>query len=306
MTDILEKVKGPVIPLPVPFTENYEVDHISLANYVDYLCHNGIRNIMTTIGTSRFNLLSWEECMKVNEIVVSTAKGRANTIVANPTTGGIQIAKEFAAHSKSIDADFYLLYFPERHYGEENTFSFFEEVAEYADINILIHEMPMRNGLGPGQVQYSIGLLKRLMKINNICGLKEEALDVEYSNEVVKHLSKHSIIIGAGGGMSRFLNRDFELGARAFLGGIGNFAPYVELNFYNHIISNRKDEAIKIVKEIEAQYFQKVVPIGWHPSLKAALALTKHMKGTERKPMKKVEGQELEVIKCLLKDNGWL
>ena len=62
---ITPKVEGPVIPLPTPFTKDYKVDYDALASYVDFLVLNGIKNVMTTVGTSRYNLLTDDEIKKV-------------------------------------------------------------------------------------------------------------------------------------------------------------------------------------------------------------------------------------------------
>lgn len=306
MNEWINKIKGPVIPLPVPFTASYEVDYGAMERYVSWLCENGITNVMSTVGTSRYNLLSWDEMKGVNEAVVKGAAGRAVTMVANPITGGLNTAIEFAQHAGQIGADILLLYFPERHYGEDNTYNFFEKVAASSEVPILIHEMPMRNGLGGGTVQYSIDLLNRLLEIPHIIGVKEEALDIEYSNKVGKAIVDRAVIIGAGGGMSRYLKHDHALGAKAYLGGIGNFYPPLELEFYEAITKGDRNRAEEIVNQIELPYFEQVVPMGWHPSLKAALGLKGLMPSYERPPMKEVQGEELKTLAGILQDNGWL
>lgn len=308
MTKIsIDKITGPVIPLPTPFTASYEVDYAALGAYVEFLVRSGIRNVMTTVGTSRFSLLTEEEVKKVNETVVKAAAGKAVTIVANPQVGGTAKAIDYARHAEAAGADFFLAYFPERYYGEENTYAFYKAINDNVSrIGILLHEMPMRNGYGAGNVQHSIDLLDRLMDLPNICGLKEEALDAEYSNRIVAALKDKAIIIGAGGGMSRYFKRDYALGAKAYLGGIGNFEPQLELDFFAHMMAGDLEKAGKIVNEIELPYFDKTVPVGWHPSLKCALALKGLLPEYERPPMKQIAGEEKEMMRETLKRNGWL
>lgn len=300
-------IQGPVIPLPTPFKESGEVDNLSMKNYVNFLASAGIPAVMTTVGTSRFNLLSNEEIFSLNESVVQGANEKCKTIVANPPVGSLSAAIEFAKHAEKIGADYFLAYFPERFYGEENTFRFFEALNKsVSKTKILIHEMPMRNGLGGGQVQYSLELLDRLLALTHVVGLKEEALDAEYSNKIVERFSDNAIIIGAGGGMSRYLLRDHQRGAKAFLGGIGNFIPELELEFYKAITSGNKSRAEEIVNTIEIPYFNDVVPMGWHPTLKAALGLKKLMPRFERTPMIQIEGEQLKNMEQILRKNNWL
>ncbi len=305
MNKYINQITGPVIPLPTPFNEDESLDLNSLHSYVEFLVNKGIKNVMTTVGTSRYNLLSVEEIKEVNKTVVKAANGKANTIVANPPFGRLADAIDFAKHAEEIGATIFLAYHPERHYGDAYIIDFFQQLSDAVNIGILIHEMPMRNGLGGGSVQYSIELLNKLLAIENIIGVKEEALDVDYSNELVAAISEKAVIVGAGGGMSRYL-RDYPLGAKAFLGGIGNFYPELELEFYKQITAGNEKEARRIVEEIEQPFFGEVVSAGWHPSLKGVLSINGHMKPFERKPMKQTTDAERKHLTQVLEKNNWL
>ena len=53
------RIVGPVFPIVTPFTaDGVQVDHAALASYTDFLVRSGVCTVMTTVGTSRFNLLS--------------------------------------------------------------------------------------------------------------------------------------------------------------------------------------------------------------------------------------------------------
>lgn len=301
----MKEIVGPVIPIPTAFDENQNVDINSLVSYVNKIVELGIPNVMTTVGTSRYNLLKIKECKQVNEAIVEGCGRKAVSIVANPVYGGTEHAIEFAKHSEQIGADYFLLYYPERYYGEENIYKFYKKVAASTSLPILMHEMPMRNGYGSGTVQYSLTLLKRLLDIDNIIGFKEEALDVEYSNKILEKLP-NAISIGAGGGMSRYLYRDHSRGAEAYLGGLGNFYPQIELDFFNFMQNGEIDKATDIVENIELKYFEKVVPIGWHPHLKYAISLQGWLPEFEREPMKKLDDNEKSIIQDQFELNNFL
>ena len=299
-------IQGPVIPLPTPFNADESVDLNGLAQYVEFLSDGKIPAVMSTVGTSRYNLLSWEEMRDINRTVASSVKPGTQSIVTSPTTGGLRHMIEFGKHAEQIGADYYLVYFPERHYSEENTYQFFKALCDELSIRILIHEMPMRNGVGPGAKQYSLDLLGRLFALDNIVGVKEEALDPDYSNQILDHYADRVLMIGAGGGMSRYLKRDHNRGAQAFLGGLGNFVPEVELEFYQHLTEGRTEQAARIVHEVEAAYFEAVVPMGWHPTLKSALHHLGLMQVHERRPMVQLSVEEHGRVKAILQQLGWL
>lgn len=301
----IDKITGPVIPIPTPFKENKAVDHESLKNYIKFLSENGIKNIMTTVGTSRYNLLTEEEVKATNKTIAESCDNGMISIVANPIIGDLEKGIEYAKHAENVGANVYLCYFPERYYGDDLIVSYFKKIAASISIPILIHEMPMRNGLGGGSIQYSLSLLEKLFAIDNVIGVKEESLDINYGNSLVKNISDKAVVIGAGGGMSRYL-RDYWRGAKAFLGGIGNFYPKLELDFYDAMMQKDFEKAHKIVHEQEIPYFEKVVPKGWHPSLKAAISLTGYIKNEERPPMKAFSEQELKELESILKENNWI
>lgn len=299
-------IQGPVIPVPTAFNKDESVDLNGLTKYVEFLSENKIPAVMTTVGTSRYNLLSWEEMLSVNEALVKGTGPDTQSIVASPTTGGLKNMIKFGKHAEEIGADYYLVYFPERHYGDDNTYAFFKELSDELRIKILIHEMPKRNGIGGGTVQYSPELLEKLFNLDNIVGVKEEALDAEYSNMLLERFAEDILVIGAGGGMSRYLYRDFERGAQAFLGGIGGFIPSIELDFYKAITTGDIANAKGIVEGIELKYFEKVLPMGWHPTLKVALSLKGLMQPYERRPMVRFSDEKIDRMRSIMNEFNWL
>jgi len=303
----MKKIKGPVVPIPAPFNENDgSLDVKTLRSYVSFLVDNGIKNIMSTVGTSRFNLLNKEEIFLFNETIVEACKGKAFAIVANAPYGWQQDAIDYAKHAERINADAYLLIHPDRNYGDEKVYKFYKNVSESVDVDIMIHEMPLRNGIGGGQVQYSLSLLEKLFTIPNIIGLKEEALDPVHSTKIVKEFSSYKSIVGAGGGMSRYL-RDYWLGAETFLSGIGNFIPKIELDFFDNMQNENFKAAHELVYNVEIPYFNLTVPMGWHLTLKEALEMKGLFKSSnERMPLERISKENRNILKQAMIKNGWL
>ena len=61
--------------------------------------------------------------------------------------------------------------------------------------------------------------------------------------------------------MSRYLYRDHSRGAKAYLGGLGNFYPKIELDFFNFMQNGELENATEIVENVERKYFENIVPI---------------------------------------------
>lgn len=291
--EIKSKIRGPVFPILTPFNEDGSVDYDGLDKYVNFLIDNGAKNLMVTVGTSRFELLNHEEIMQVNKTVAEASKGRAITMVADPLVGSTQDSIDFANKASDFGADAIILYYNERHYGDDSVYKFFEDVANNTDSAIIIHEMAMRSGyggMGPS-TQYSIDLLGRLLKIDNIIGMKEECGEVGYAYNIIRRFSNDAAIICGRGGMRNYLTTS-QYGSKSYLVGIGNFNPKIEIEFYDHIQSGRLDEAKDIVFNKEEAFLNYGARWGWHPCLKEALAIKGLMQPYERAPLHRV-GKEI-------------
>ena len=296
-------LSGPVFPILTPFNESGGVDHDALACYVKFLVSAGASTIMTTVGTSRFNLLSEEEIRAVNATVAGATSANAITIAAGPMTGSLQSNIEFARHAETVGADAYIAFFPERWYGADAAYDFFRQLAASVSIGVMIHEMPIRGGYG-GQVQYPLDLLERLVALPNVVGMKEECMDAGYSYRLHRRLQGQCAIIGAGA-MRNFM-RDYHAGAQANLVGVGSFFPRVEMAFQTALKSGDVERAHRIVRQYEDPYFDVAVELGWHPQLKETLHLLGLMPPFERAPLPRLnDAQRARLGDCIAR-LGWL
>ena len=64
-----------VIPIPPSFDKNQNLDIISVSKYVKYLENKGACTVMTTAGTSQYNLLDIDEIHSLNKTIVDSFKG---------------------------------------------------------------------------------------------------------------------------------------------------------------------------------------------------------------------------------------
>lgn len=299
-----DRMTGPVFPILTPFAaDGQQVDHEALKSYVEFLVGCGVQTIMTTVGTSRFNLLSQEEILAVNETVAKAAAGRVITIAAGNQVGNLASNIAWAKHAEAIGADAYIAFFPERWYGDEAIFNFFKALAESVSIGIMIHEMPMRSGYG-GQTQYSLDLLDRLISLPGVIGMKEECMDAGYAYKLHRRLQGRCAIIGAGA-MRNYM-RDFHAGAKANLVGVGSFFPKVEIAFQNALKNGQIDLAHRIVREYEDPYFDLAVELGWHVQLKESMHLLGLMPPYERAPMPRLNEEKQARLKACFERLGWL
>lgn len=300
--NLVQNIHGVVFPIPVPFSMQGDVDHDGLENYVRFLIDSGAKTIMVTVGTSRFHLLTEAEMLAVNETVTRCATGKATVIVTGPPTGPVRLTRRFADHAAACGADAMLVVYPDRFYSEEGVFNFFRSVSESSPLPIMIHLKAMPAGRGglPPQVHTSVDLLQRLAALDNIVGMKEESLDAGMVYAYSRALSDAFAIIGGAGGMRAHLTASMW-GQRAYLAGIGNFAPKIELAFVDALEKGNKSLALRIVNDLEAAFFRVAIPLGWHVALKEAMHGLGLMSPEERLPMVRVEPGARERIRLTAK-----
>lgn len=86
-------------------------------------------------------------------------------------------------------------------------------------------------------------------------------------------------------------------GQPAYLVGIGNFVPTVELEFYAALKKGDYRKARHIVFEKEEPFFDAAVKVGWHLALKEAMESVGLMDAWERKPMGRMAQEDGRVIR---------
>ncbi|SDK78872.1 4-hydroxy-tetrahydrodipicolinate synthase [Maridesulfovibrio ferrireducens] len=299
-------IKGPVFPILTAFDESGDVDFLSIEKYVEFLISSGCKNLMVTVGTSRFNLLTEQEMLDVNSCVVHAAAGKAFTIVTTGPLGSERSAIKFARHAEDIGADAILGVYPERYYGDDAIAGFFENICKSTSVGVMVHMAQMNSGAArfPATLPYSVDLLERLCEQENFVGMKEESNSPALIYEYNRRLKDKMTIIGGAGGMRAYLTA-WNWGQPAYLVGIGNFLPQIEIDFYKHLCSGNIEAAKEIVFNYEGPFFSEAIKAGWHPALKEALDYMGLMSACEREPLQRLEGDARERVRSVISGEGY-
>ena len=217
-----------------------------------------------------------------------------------PSIGPTDQAIDFARAASQDGADAIIAVYPDRYYGDEPIAGFFEELGHSADIGVMIHEMPIRAGRAfeAPSVQYSGALVERILGYPNMVGLKEESGNSEVIEQLNNAFANRFAVIGGRGGMAAHLGARAH-GQVAYLAGIGNFAPAVELKFARLVAAGRSDEARDIVDNYEKPFFDIAVNLGWHPALREAMAMAGLCPPFERQPMMRLEPEARRKLEAI-------
>ena len=256
-----KSVKRTVVGIPASYdsSENLEID--STIKYLNYLDNQKVHTVMTTAGTSHFNLLDIEEIHTLNKTVVENFS--KHKIIGVPALSTKLTNKFIAKANEYIDdkTNLMLLY-PDRYYDERHIIKFMCSLREQTKNNIYIHGKTIRNAVG-GVWDYNSRVINTLYDLGVLQGIKEEHSNLAKSYNFVSELDNRIDVIVAGGSMRRF---EFlkSAGANSFLSGVGNLFPSVEQDYLT--FNNSKSI------ELEKKMFKVFMKYGWHKSLRVGLS----------------------------------
>lgn len=310
MRDLLEirsKLRGPVFAIITPFTEGgLEVDYRGLKKYVDFLYESGAKIFYIMGYNSRFSLLSNEEIMKLNKVVVQRVKDfndpECVTIIADPLHCSTATTIKFAEHGHEIGADVISLIFREKVYFEDQLYDHHKIVSDNCDIGILIHEMPLNNGIPkqPPLINWPIEVLNRVADLEKVIAIKEDAKEDEYTKKVVNLLKDRLAIITSGNGMKQWLKVAPE--CHGWLSGIGGISPEIEVDFYQFYLKGNVDKCWEIINTIELPFDEIKDKFGWHLAIKSAMDVMKIMNREERMPLQKLSVENHDIVRQIMRE----
>ena len=255
----------PVYPICPSFKDG-ELELDSIKKYLSYLEQEGATRVLTTAGTSQFNLLSIKEVFYLNRAIVKYFT--KEKILGLPiqslkhTLKEIKALNNLKAKNTSI-----LIIFPERYYNDTQIINYFKVICNASKYPVYVHGNPIKKGTG-GVYEYTNQLLSKLSKIINFKGMKEEYSSIDLAMKSIQNLNLDIIV--AGGSMRRFwlLN---SYGATSFLTGLGSFYPEFSEYFYDSVLNDRLSSAKSIIEKYEKNFFNVFMQYGWHACMREAL-----------------------------------
>lgn len=253
---------SPVYPIPPSFKgEHLELE--STLKYLKYLDSEGAKIIMSTAGTSQYNLLNEKEIRSFN-LALTQFPGKK--ILGIPPLSLFHLKKEIE-HYNNLKDVYLLILFPERYYNNQQIVEYFKEICAVSNHPILVHGNSLRKGYG-GTYEYDYTLLKELSQIEGFIGMKEESSTLGFAMNNIQNLELEIIV--AGGSMRRFWSLE-PFGATTYLTGVGSFNPKIEEKFYKLYSEGNFKKAKSIIEKFETPLFNDFMKTGWHASMREAL-----------------------------------
>ncbi len=284
-----------VVAIPPSYKADESLDIGSTKKYLSYLEEKGVETVMSTAGTSQYNLLTKEEIHLFNETIANNFKGECILGIPAKSTQEIKKFVQEAEDRYIVPSTKLMALYPERYYNLDTVFEYFKEIREVTSEPIYIHGMQMRHSTG-STWNYESEILNKLFSEGVLWGIKEENSNFKDSYNFVESLRSEIDVIVAGGSMRRhqYLH---TAGANAFLSGVGNMFPKVEQMYCVNIDNNLP---VDLELKLETRLFKIFMKHGWHRSLRTALKLLNLTCEFNRSPWPREEELTTHEIRTVL------
>ena len=283
----------PVVAIPPSYDLDERLELASTANYLTYLHDEGATRVMTTAGTSQFNLLDTNEIHTLNACISQHFKGEA--ILGIPATNSMEVAKFVqTAQTYTNDHTHLMALYPDRFYDQETIINYITSICDSLGDSVYLHAPKMRSGYG-GDWNYNADTINKMHDKDLIKGIKEEHSSLANSYDFISQLNYDIDVIVAGGSIRRFSFLE-SAGASSFLSGIGNLFPEIENKFFDGYDNRQK------CLNLETKFFNVFMKYGWHKSLRAALKCRELTCFNDRQPWPSVNDEELKEISLVIEE----
>lgn len=178
-------LKGSIVALITPMTEDGSIDLENLQKLVDFHVENGTDGIVSVGTSGESATLNIDEQIDLIRHTVRLAAGRI-PVIAGSGGNSTSEALELTLRSAEIGVDACLLVVP--YYNkptQHGLYQHFRSIAEGADVKQILYNVPGRTAL-----DMENDTVAQLAKIPNIIGIKDASGDVARVAYFLKHCEK--------------------------------------------------------------------------------------------------------------------
>lgn len=192
--DLRRQISGIVVPVPMIFTNELEVDHSAITSYVQWCLDAGITNLCLTYGFSEVGTLTPDELMAVTETIAMAVGTRGVFIgctIGHSTAETVTAARQM--QDKGVDAVFVM----PRIYCKGSAYcDYLRHVAASTDLPLLFVNDPDFNDRNRADIDGED--LQSLADVEQIIGLKDEMRSVLHRLNFNACFGDRFCVIGPG------------------------------------------------------------------------------------------------------------
>ncbi|MDR2587835.1 MAG: dihydrodipicolinate synthase family protein [Spirochaetales bacterium] len=300
MAALQQKLSGVFPPVMTPFFADGRIDYSGLDFNIEKMNESPLGGYMPLGSNGEFRSLTDEEALEVlAHIVKKKAPGR--TVMAGTGRESAWATIEFTKKAADAGAEFASVltpYYYVKKMNDEALIRFFSDVADSSPIPVLMYCAP---GFAGGVI-ISAKAVSELARHPNIAGMKDTSKEdiADYVKAVPAGAEFHVL----AGSISKYYY-GLTVGAIGGILSIANYLPAECCEIKKLFDAGKKDEAEKVserLKSITERATGKYSVSG----VKAAMNLLGYKGGEPRVPVLPLKPHELEEVRAVLKEEGFL
>lgn len=212
-------LKGNIVALITPYTENNKVNYKKLIELIEYQISNGVDGIVLLGTTGESKLLTDNEQINIVKLGISVINKRVKLVVGISDINTINLVKKAKKLSK-LDIDALLILTPcYLKTNNEGIIKHFDIISKVSKKPIIIYHVPSRTG------QYlDVECIKKLSTYSNIIGIKEASGSIEYLKSIKQYLNDNFILLG---GNDELMVKVMENGGSGIISVFSNSHPNI-------------------------------------------------------------------------------
>lgn len=212
-----------------PMNKDSEIDFEGLKKNVKFYLDAGCTGIVANGSTGEAVNLSREERIEVIKKVVEVVKGKVK-VIAGTGAATTNVTLQYTRDAMNAGADAVLVITPFNAIpNKEGLYLHYKEVAEVG-IPVIMYNLPQHTS-----VEIDLETMGRLVKLDNIVGLKESSGNLSYFAEAIRRFSEDITLIS---GCDDLILQTLSMGIPALILAFGNIAPKMIIEIYNAIKHN--------------------------------------------------------------------
>jgi 4-hydroxy-tetrahydrodipicolinate synthase len=227
--------KGLGVAMVTPFTDDFEVDFVALANLTEHLISGGVNYLVVLGTTGETATLRKEEKKKVYAKIKEVTAGRIPLVAGiggNNTTEVIESIQsfDFSGYDAVLSVSPYY-----NKPNQEGIFLHYKAISEASPKPVIIYNVPGRTGSN-----MSAATQIRIGNLPNIIGTKEASGNFSQVMDLLANRPSHMMVIS---GDDAFTFPFMALGMEGVISVIGNAYPKEFSSMVNLCLNGKWDEA---------------------------------------------------------------
>lgn len=231
---------GPFFAILTPFKPNGDIDFGIMGEYLSFLNHCGVKNIIINGTTAEFASLTIEERKEIAEFCPRYFKG---TIIDNISSTCLRDSLDLLESGAEFVDGVILL--PPYYYAKtepQGVYSFFEKVLRKSAGPVFLYNFPLHTQFNISP-EMAAGLYQ---EFNNLVGIKDSGGDINNA-AAYKEAASPDFKVFLGGDSLAF--EALQKGLDGSVTGAGNPVPEFLVEMYKNFVSGNSERAQSIQEE---------------------------------------------------------